>query len=142
MAIQADLKRRNSISIASKRCSKPTRVRQKQRRCEGESGRDARAACSAGERASGAGNRRSPETGRAPEEISAARARVAAADAQIAVLEKALADVEIVAPVAGVVTQKLVDAGEIVMRDTDRRRHGSRQRVGESLRSRADGARA
>ena len=56
--------------------------------------------------------------GARPEEISAARARVASADAQIAVLEKALADAQIVAPVAGVVTQKLVDAGEIVMRGT------------------------
>ena len=56
--------------------------------------------------------------GSRPEEIEAARARVSAADAQIAVLEKALADAQIVAPVAGVVTQKLVDAGEIVMRGT------------------------
>ena len=43
---------------------------------------------------------------------------MAGADAQIAVLEKALADAQIVAPVAGMVTQKLVDAGEIVMRGT------------------------
>ena len=43
---------------------------------------------------------------------------MAAADAQTAVLEKALADAQIVAPVSGVVTQKLVDAGEIVMRGT------------------------
>ena len=56
--------------------------------------------------------------GSRPEEIDAARARVAAADAQIAVIEKALADAQIVAPVSGVVTQKLVDAGEIVMRGT------------------------
>jgi HlyD family secretion protein len=56
--------------------------------------------------------------GARPEEIEAARARVAAADAQIAVLEKALADAQIVAPVSGTVTQKLVDAGEIVMRGT------------------------
>ncbi|HEY9462715.1 MAG TPA: efflux RND transporter periplasmic adaptor subunit [Vicinamibacterales bacterium] len=56
--------------------------------------------------------------GARPEEISAARARVAAADAQIAVLEKALADAQIVSPVAGIVTQKLVDAGELVMRGT------------------------
>jgi HlyD family secretion protein len=52
------------------------------------------------------------------EEIEAARARVAAADAQLAVLDKALADAQITAPVSGVVTQKLVDAGEIVMRAT------------------------
>jgi len=56
--------------------------------------------------------------GARPEEIEAGRARVAGADAQIAVLEKALADAQILAPVSGVVTQKLVDAGEIVMRGT------------------------
>ena len=56
--------------------------------------------------------------GSRPEEIEAARTRVVAADAQIAVLDKALADAQIVAPVSGVVTQKLVDAGEIVMRGT------------------------
>jgi HlyD family secretion protein len=39
-------------------------------------------------------------------------------DAQLAILDKALDDARIAAPVAGVVTQKLVDAGEIVMRGT------------------------
>jgi HlyD family secretion protein len=58
------------------------------------------------------------QQGARPEEIEAARTRVAAADAQIAVLEKALADAHILAPVSGVVTQTLVDAGEIVMRGT------------------------
>ena len=56
--------------------------------------------------------------GARPEEIEAARTRVASADAQIALLDKALADAQILAPVSGVVTQKLVDAGEIVMRGT------------------------
>ena len=56
--------------------------------------------------------------GARPEEIEGARARVAAADAQIALLDKALADAQILAPVSGVITQKLVDAGEIVMRGT------------------------
>ena len=56
--------------------------------------------------------------GSRPEEIEAARTRVAAADAQIAVLDKALADAQILAPVSGIVTQKLADAGEIVMRGT------------------------
>jgi HlyD family secretion protein len=56
--------------------------------------------------------------GARPEEIEAGRARVAGADAQIALFEKALADAQILAPVSGVVTQKLVDAGEIVMRGT------------------------
>jgi HlyD family secretion protein len=49
------------------------------------------------------------------EELDAARARVAAADAQIAVLEKALKDADVVAPVAGTVTEKLADKGELAM---------------------------
>jgi HlyD family secretion protein len=52
--------------------------------------------------------------GARPEEIAAARARVAAADAQIAVLHKTLADAELKSPVGGIVTSKLVDAGEVV----------------------------
>jgi len=58
------------------------------------------------------------QKGSRPEEIDAARARVAGADAQIAILEKSVRDGSVVAPVAGVVTQKLVDAGEIVARGT------------------------
>jgi membrane fusion protein YbhG len=58
------------------------------------------------------------QKGSRPEEIDAARARLAAADAQIAILEKSVRDASVVAPVAGVVTQKLVDAGEIVARGT------------------------
>jgi len=58
------------------------------------------------------------QKGSRPEEIDAARARVASADAQIAILEKSVRDASVVAPVAGVVTQKLVDAGEIVARGT------------------------
>lgn len=48
------------------------------------------------------------------QEIEAAAARVAAVDAQIAALDKAIADAVVRAPVAGVVTQTLVDAGELV----------------------------
>jgi HlyD family secretion protein len=58
------------------------------------------------------------EAGTRPEEIQAARARVEAADAQIAVLEKSLRDANVVSPISGIVTQKLVDAGEIVARGT------------------------
>ena len=54
------------------------------------------------------------EAGATPEEIDAARARVAAADAQLAVLDKARADAIVVSPVAGIVTQKLAEAGEAV----------------------------
>ena len=58
------------------------------------------------------------EAGTRPEEIQTARARVAAADAQIAVLEKSKRDATVISPIAGIVTQKLVDAGEIVARGT------------------------
>jgi HlyD family secretion protein len=58
------------------------------------------------------------EAGTRPEEIQAARARVEAADAQIAVLEKSVRDANVTSPISGIVTQKLVDAGEIVARGT------------------------
>jgi HlyD family secretion protein len=48
------------------------------------------------------------------EELEGARARVATVDAQLAVLEKGLRDAQVTAPTGGVVTQKLVNAGEIV----------------------------
>ena len=50
--------------------------------------------------------------GARPEEIDAARARVAAADAQIATLEKWVGDATVRALVGGIVTEKLVEAGE------------------------------
>jgi HlyD family secretion protein len=54
------------------------------------------------------------QSGARREEIDAARARVASVDAQIAILEKGVADAQVVAPVTGVVTQKLADAGELL----------------------------
>jgi HlyD family secretion protein len=48
------------------------------------------------------------------EELEGARARVATVDAQLAVLEKAVRDAQVTSPAGGVVTQKLVDAGELV----------------------------
>jgi HlyD family secretion protein len=48
------------------------------------------------------------------EEIAAARARVAATDAQIEALAKNARDAVLASPVAGVVTSRLVDPGEIV----------------------------
>lgn len=48
------------------------------------------------------------------EEIEAARARVASVDAQIATLEKARRDATVIAPMGGVVTDRLLDPGEIV----------------------------
>ena len=54
------------------------------------------------------------QAGAQPEEVEAARARVAAVDAQLAVFEKMRGDATVVAPVGGIVTQTLVDAGEVV----------------------------
>jgi HlyD family secretion protein len=48
------------------------------------------------------------------EEVEAARARVASAEAQIATLEKSLADTTFTSPVSGIVTEKLVEAGEVI----------------------------
>ena len=52
--------------------------------------------------------------GARPEEIDAAEARLAAASAQIATLDKAVADATVTAPAAGIVTEKLVEQGELV----------------------------
>ena len=54
------------------------------------------------------------QAGAKREEVEVARARVAAVDAQLAVLEKMREDATVVAPVGGIVTQTLTDAGEIV----------------------------
>jgi HlyD family secretion protein len=48
------------------------------------------------------------------EEVDAARARVATVTAQLAPLEKGLADAVLQSPVAGIVTEKLVEVGEMI----------------------------
>lgn len=48
------------------------------------------------------------------EDIEAARARIAAADAQLATIRKSIADATVTAPIAGVIVDKLVDAGELI----------------------------
>jgi HlyD family secretion protein len=48
------------------------------------------------------------------EEIAVARARVAVADVQIATWQKAIADAAVAAPIGGIVTETIVDAGEFV----------------------------
>lgn len=53
------------------------------------------------------------KAGSRPQEIEAGRARVAAADAQIATLKKAISDAVVTSPVGGIVTSKLLDAGEM-----------------------------
>jgi HlyD family secretion protein len=54
------------------------------------------------------------KAGARKEEVEVARARVTAADAQIATLDKNLADTVFRSPVTGVVTEKLVEAGEVI----------------------------
>jgi HlyD family secretion protein len=53
-----------------------------------------------------------------PEEIDVARARVAAVGAQIAVWEKAVADATVTAPIAGVVSRRIAETGELVQART------------------------
>jgi len=53
------------------------------------------------------------KAGSRPQEIEGGRARVAAADAQIATLKKSIADAVVTSPVGGIVTSKLLDAGEM-----------------------------
>lgn len=48
------------------------------------------------------------------EEVEGARARLAVSDAQIATLEKNLGDTTLLSPVSGIVTQKLVEVGEVI----------------------------
>lgn len=54
------------------------------------------------------------QAGARREEIEAARARLAATAAQIASLEKSLADTTFTSPVSGIVTEKLVEPGEVI----------------------------
>jgi HlyD family secretion protein len=54
------------------------------------------------------------QSGARKEEIEVARARVAAADAQIATLDKSQADTILRSPISGIVTEKLVEAGEVI----------------------------
>ena len=53
--------------------------------------------------------------GARPEEVEAARARVNVVSAQIASLEKGIGDATLQSPIAGIVTEKLVEVGEVIM---------------------------
>ncbi|HWI17642.1 MAG TPA: HlyD family efflux transporter periplasmic adaptor subunit [Vicinamibacterales bacterium] len=48
------------------------------------------------------------------EEVDAAQARVTAVSAQIAMLEKGISDATLTSPIAGLVTEKLVEIGEVI----------------------------
>ena len=54
------------------------------------------------------------KAGSRPQESDAARARVAAAAAQVATVKDTLDDSTLRSPIAGVVTEKLVEAGEVI----------------------------
>jgi HlyD family secretion protein len=54
------------------------------------------------------------KAGARPQELAAARARVAAVEAEIASLKKDLSDATLGSPVAGIITAKLADAGEVI----------------------------
>jgi HlyD family secretion protein len=54
------------------------------------------------------------QAGARPQEVDAARARVSAVTAQIATLEKGIADATLKSPVGGIVTEKLVEVGEVI----------------------------
>ncbi len=54
------------------------------------------------------------KAGARPQEIDAAQARVAAIDAQIATVRKSVADAVVKAPAGGIVTSKILHAGEMV----------------------------
>lgn len=58
------------------------------------------------------------EAGNRPEEIDAAKARLGVADARIAQLEQQLKDATVTCPVAGLVTEKLAEQGELASRGT------------------------
>lgn len=58
------------------------------------------------------------QAGSRPEEIDSAAARVAAADARIEQLKQQIADAVVKSPVDGVVTEKLVEKGELMTRGT------------------------
>jgi HlyD family secretion protein len=59
---------------------------------------------------------RRTDAGSRPEEIDAAGARLAAADARIAQLDQQVKDASLVSPVAGVVTEKVAEQGELLAR--------------------------
>jgi membrane fusion protein YbhG len=54
------------------------------------------------------------QAGSRPEEIEASRARVAAMQARAALLEQQIRDATVASPVAGIVTEKVAEAGELL----------------------------
>jgi HlyD family secretion protein len=54
------------------------------------------------------------KTGSRPEEIEAARARAGAAEARVAQLEQQVKDAVVISPLAGVVTEKVAEQGELL----------------------------
>jgi HlyD family secretion protein len=59
---------------------------------------------------------RRTDAGSRPEEIDSARARLAAADARVAQLAQQVKDASLASPVAGIVTEKVAEQGELLAR--------------------------
>jgi HlyD family secretion protein len=106
---EADLERHEALI----RANAGARKARDDARARRDVARDRLAAARERARATGEGAAR-VKSGARREEIEAARARVQAVDAQIATLDKAVADAAVTAPIAGVVTTRLVNVGEMV----------------------------
>jgi HlyD family secretion protein len=106
---EADLERHESLI----RANAGARKARDDARARRDVARDRLAAARERARATSEGAAR-VRSGARREEIEAARARVQAVDAQIATLDKAVADAVVTAPIAGVVTTRLVNVGEMV----------------------------
>jgi HlyD family secretion protein len=106
---EADLERHESLI----RANAGARKARDDARARRDVARDRLAAARERARATSEGAAR-VRSGARREEIEAARARVQAVDAQIATLDKAVADAVVAAPIAGVVTTRLVNVGEMV----------------------------
>ena len=95
------------------------RIRQAARRCAGASGYGkGPSARGAGSRAVGSRSAGAVRSRHAAGRDSGGARTGRGRDAQIAVLEKSERDANVISPISGIVTQKLVDAGEIIARGT------------------------
>ena len=116
------------------------RLGQAARRRGDAAGRGGRAAARGGGSRAGRGRQRSRGSGPAPgRRRSTRRARASPRSTRRSPrCRRASADAVVKAPVGGIVTSKLVDAGEMAApRVADRRHHRSRSRLGERVRRRA-----
>ena len=108
-AAEQDLERYESLlraNAGSRKQRDDARARRDVARSRLQSARDRAAA--------GAATLARLEAGARPQEIQAAEARVAAADAQVATLREQIDDAAVKAPISGIVTERVVEQGEMV----------------------------